>query len=164
MSYTRPHIICSLPCVFAIISPISAVSVVSHICDLLILHSFALPLFSRVHPFDPYLFCSFPCQVNAMGTPYETTGARCRTIGPSCRPKEPDVVTRAGDQEAPSGLFRPCPFQTRGPLVGKGVPWQAKRPLMGPLLGRRAPCHTTGGPLTGHKAWPIRQGDLPSAT
>ena len=96
MSYTSPHIICSLPCVFAFISPISAVSVVSHICDLLILHSFALPLFSRVHAFAPYFFCSFPCKVNAMGTPYESTGARCSSIRPSCRPKEPDVVTRAG--------------------------------------------------------------------
>ena len=143
----------------------------SYICDLLILHSFALPLFSRVHAFAPYLFCSFPCKVNAMRTPYETTGARCRSSGPSCRPQGFDIGPQ-GQAVRPRGPIRSC--QTRGHLVGKGVPWQAKRPD-GPTARSKGPMSyhrgvpdrpqslavTPRGPPVGHVKPPVRPREFP---
>ena len=100
-----------------------------------------------------------------MGTPYESTGARCSSIRLSCRPKEPDVVK--GQAVRPIGPVRP--FQAL-PLSDKGAPGRQGGPLAGqeapdgPTARSKGPMSYHRGPLTGHKAWLLRQGDLPSAT
>ena len=84
-----------------------------------------------------------------MGTPYETTGARSRLSGLSCRPQGSDVRPQ-GQPVRPRGHIRPSQaLSDKGAPGRQGVPWQAKRPVVGqvgPLLGLKAPCHTTGGP------------------
>ena len=97
---------------------------------------------------------SFPCKVNAMGTPYESTGARCSSIRLSCRPKEPDVVK--GQAVRPIGPVRP--FQAL-PLSDKGAPGRQG----GPLAGQEAPDGPTArskGPMSYHRGVPDRPQSL----
>ena len=148
MSYTSPLIICSLPCVFSIISPISAVSVVSYVtcsfytvlpcpCSHVFMH--LLHIFSAVSPVRSMLW----------GPLMRPQGLVAVQLGPLAGQKSP--TWSQGQAVRPRGPVRP--FQAL-PLSDKGAPGRQG----GPLACQEAPDGPTGskGPMSYQRGAPDR--------
>ena len=124
----------------------------SHICDLLILHSLSCPCSHVFMHLLHIFFCSFPCKIN--GTLMRPQGPVAVQLGPLAGQKSP--TWSQGQAVRPRGPVRP--FQTL-PLSDKGAPGRQG----GPLAGQKAPDGPTArskGPMSYHRGAPDRPQSL----
>ena len=109
--------------------------------------------------------CSAVSPVRSMlwGPPMRPQGPVAGQLGPLAGQKSP--TWSQGQAVRPRGPVRPIqalPLSDKGAPCRQGGPLAGQEAPDGPTARSKGPMSYHRGPLAGHKAWLLRQGDLPS--